>query len=160
STAKLKVVSDTNWRKNPKAGPGKLDDDVLALIWDPNLPDVDKSGLFHSHVIRPMFLANFNIAEITDLLGQFPRGVAERYISEGRLPKMVADSFDKIRADYEAKLAAFQQQSATTRLRRTTAPDPPPGEAAPDPPPAPQEVVFPDGCITKTTRPHKTYPNT
>jgi putative DNA primase/helicase len=115
--ANLKVVSDINWRKDPNAGPGTPDADTMALVTGPIKGKIDKSTLFHNQVLPTLMQANYSPAEMTALLKQYPDGIAQRYIAEGRLHHMVDMTVGKHKAEHEARLAA-----AAPRLARAGTP--------------------------------------
>jgi hypothetical protein len=98
------VVSESDWRINPDAGPGVVDADTISRIIGPLSPHdaADKSAAFHG-VVSDLFYANHSVTDICELMEGQADGVAHRFGAEGRLLKMVEKSFDKIRGEFEAE---------------------------------------------------------
>src|SRR5260370_206629 len=64
----------------------------------------DRSRGFHG-VVSDLFYVNHSVNDIVVLMEPHENGVAQRYIEERRVSKMVERSFNKIRDEFEAKRA-------------------------------------------------------
>jgi RecA-family ATPase len=105
------VASEPDWKLRPGEDPDPVDDELMARITGPlDKHDADdKSAAFYG-VVSELLYANHNINDIVKLMDDKTNGVAQRYIKENRLPKMVESSFNKIRTEFYGLTPEFLRQ--------------------------------------------------
>ena len=107
------------------AGPGNSVEHIERIVREGAQVSANRSDMFHT-VVGHYLGCGWSLEQIDEHLRQFPEGIADKYLGEGRLSREIARSAGKYNARALPLLNGWQEPETIVEVREKDVSEPEP----------------------------------